>query len=70
MSDFDAILCDVWGVVHDGFRCIRGVADALLGARLAGLPVVLVSNVPRTAATVPHALRRLGLPSRRPTTRS
>ncbi len=62
VSGFDAILCDIWGVVHDGVAVHPGAADALHGARLAGLPVVLLSNAPRTSATMADSLRAVGVP--------
>lgn len=62
IGDYDAIVCDIWGVVHDGRTVLPGAPAALRAARAAGLPVVLVSNVPRTSLTVPDALRRVGVP--------
>jgi HAD superfamily hydrolase (TIGR01459 family) len=59
---YDAVLCDVWGVIHDGVRTYPGAADALRALRAAGLVVVLVSNVPRPGSTMPRALARLGFP--------
>lgn len=51
-SSYDLLLCDVWGVLHDGSRGLPSAADAL--ARFRALPgdgrprrVVLVSNAPR-----------------------
>lgn len=59
---YDAVLCDVWGVLHDGQAAYPGVADLLVELRRAGTTVVLLSNVPRTSADIPATLRRLGLP--------
>jgi HAD superfamily hydrolase (TIGR01459 family) len=59
---YDALLCDVWGVIHDGRTLFPGVADALRGARADGISVVLLTNVPRPASTMPRALARLGFP--------
>jgi HAD superfamily hydrolase (TIGR01459 family) len=59
---YDAVLCDVWGVVHDGRTVTPGVGDALIELRAAGVPVVLLTNVPRPSSTVPAALARLGFP--------
>lgn len=59
---YDAILCDVWGVLHDGQQAYPGVADLLVGLRASGMAVVLLTNVPRPASAVPATLRRLGLP--------
>jgi HAD superfamily hydrolase (TIGR01459 family) len=61
-GQYDAVLCDVWGVLHDGQQAYPRVADLLAELRASGLIVVLLSNVPRPAALVPDTLRRLGLP--------
>jgi HAD superfamily hydrolase (TIGR01459 family) len=61
-SQYDAVLCDVWGVVHDGRSVFPGVVDALRDLRRAGVIVVLLTNVPRPSRTLPAALARLGLP--------
>lgn len=59
---YDALLCDVWGVLHDGREVFTGVADLLVSLRAAGTVVVLLSNVPRPGAVVAGSLLRLGLP--------
>jgi HAD superfamily hydrolase (TIGR01459 family) len=59
---FDALLCDIWGVVHNGGAVHPGVAEALTAVRRSGRPVVLVSNVPRASSTIPRTLLRRGLP--------
>jgi HAD superfamily hydrolase (TIGR01459 family) len=61
-GEYDAVLCDVWGVLHDGERAYPGVGELLTGLRAAGTTVVLVSNVPTPGHTIPERLRRLGLP--------
>ncbi|MCJ2080574.1 TIGR01459 family HAD-type hydrolase [Methylobacterium sp. J-090] len=64
---FDVILCDVWGVLHDGVRAHAGAGEALI--RFRGLPggtrprrVVLVSNAPRPWAGVQAILDGYGVP--------
>ena len=63
---FDLILCDVWGVLHDGVHAHRGASDAL--TRFRALPgerprrVVLVSNAPRPGAGVLSQLDGFGVP--------
>lgn len=42
-----AILCDVWGVIHNGIVADQRSCMALAKAREAGLPVVLITNSPR-----------------------
>lgn len=60
---YDAVLCDVWGVLHDGETLFPGVAEVLTELRRNGTAVVLVSNVPRPGWTLPKHLAELGLPA-------
>ncbi|WP_245943809.1 TIGR01459 family HAD-type hydrolase [Acuticoccus kandeliae] len=57
---YDAILCDVWGVLHDGIKAHDGAADALARFREKG-PVVLITNAPRPSAPVVHQLQSFGI---------
>ncbi|WP_430911433.1 TIGR01459 family HAD-type hydrolase [Methylobacterium sp. sgz302541] len=63
---YDLILCDVWGVLHDGIRGHRAAAEALI--RFRALPpdgrprrVVLVSNAPRPWEGVQRILDGFGV---------
>ena len=56
------ILCDIWGVVHDGVTLYPGAAERLQQWRTEGRCVVLITNAPRTAEAVEQQLLRLGLP--------
>jgi HAD superfamily hydrolase (TIGR01459 family) len=69
MSPLDAldpkyrlILCDVWGVVHDGVTLYPGAAARLRQWRNEGRCVILITNAPRTADAVTRQLQRIGLP--------
>lgn len=57
-----AILCDVWGVVHNGVEYAPAAVAALASARQSGLAVVLVTNAPRPAPGIIAQLNRLGVP--------
>lgn len=46
LSRYDVLLCDVWGVVHNGITAYAGAVDALQWFRRDGGTVVLVSNAP------------------------
>jgi len=59
---YSTILCDIWGVVHDGARLLPGAAERLLAWKRAGKRIILITNAPRPASTVQHDLDRLGLP--------
>jgi HAD superfamily hydrolase (TIGR01459 family) len=56
------ILCDIWGVVHDGVRLNPGAAERLQDWRREGRCVCLITNAPRTAEAVERQLARIGLP--------
>ena len=55
-ADYDALLCDIWGVLHNGQAPFDGVDDALETYRREGGQVLLLSNAPRPG---PSALKRL-----------
>lgn len=58
---YDAIISDVWGVVHNGLVATPGAQEALKAAREAGLAVVLLTNAPRPPDSVQEQLRGLGV---------
>ncbi|MEO8456026.1 MAG: TIGR01459 family HAD-type hydrolase [Sphingomicrobium sp.] len=55
------ILCDIWGVVHDGVNLYPGATERLRRWRGEGRCVVLITNAPRTAEAVEAQLVRIGL---------
>ncbi|TPN34996.1 TIGR01459 family HAD-type hydrolase [Mesorhizobium sp. B1-1-6] len=61
-KNYSAILCDVWGVVHNGERHFPAAASALTAARTAGIPVVLITNSPRRSADVVAQMNVIGVP--------
>jgi HAD superfamily hydrolase (TIGR01459 family) len=58
----DALICDVWGVVHDGHRHHPAAADALYRFKEKHGPVVLLTNAPRVPAEVAIQCTSYGLP--------
>jgi HAD superfamily hydrolase (TIGR01459 family) len=61
-SQYDSLLCDVWGVVHNGVGAFPKAVEALRRFREAAGPVVLVTNAPRPNAPIREQLQRLGVP--------
>lgn len=61
LPSYAAVICDIWGVVHDGLAVFPEAADCLKRVRAAGRPVVLVSNSPRRSDGVVRQLAQLGL---------
>lgn len=61
-SRYDLILCDIWGVLHNGLAAFAPASEALTRFRAAGGRVVLVSNAPRPGADVAAQLDRVAVP--------
>lgn len=61
-SRYRLILCDIWGVVHDGVTLYPGAAQRLCQWRREERCVILITNAPRTADAVIRQLARIGLP--------
>ncbi|MCV3242266.1 TIGR01459 family HAD-type hydrolase [Mesorhizobium sp. ZC-5] len=59
---YSAILCDVWGVLHNGEKPFPAAASALAAAREAGVPVVLITNAPRRTDDVVAQMNVIGVP--------
>ena len=55
-TDYDALIVDIWGVLHNGRAPFAGVDAALKQYRESGGKVLLLSNAPRPG---PSALKRL-----------
>lgn len=58
---YDVVLCDVWGVLHNGVEAFAQASQALAQARQAGLTVVLITNSPRPYPGVKVQIRSLGV---------
>ena len=59
--EFDVILCDVWGVLHNGLEAYPQAAEALRRFRARGGTVILISNAPRPHQAVEKRLAQLGV---------
>jgi len=46
-ANYDVLLCDIWGVIHNGRAPYTAAGDALAAFRARGGKVVLISNVPK-----------------------
>lgn len=61
-DDYDVILCDVWGVVHNGVSSFAKATDALTRFRQRSGKVVLITNAPRPSEKVRAFLDQLAVP--------
>ncbi len=62
IARYDAVLCDVWGVVHNGVEAIASACAALGEMRRAGCTVLLLSNAPRPWRSVREQIDGWGVP--------
>jgi len=60
-SSYDALVCDVWGVLHDGHKANQQAVYALKKFRSGGGRVVLLSNAPRPKRDVEAMLQRFDI---------
>lgn len=61
-SAYDALFCDIWGVVHNGVAPFAAAVAALQSHRAGGGKVILVTNAPRPRADIEAQLKALGVP--------
>lgn len=59
---YDAVLSDVWGVVHNGVAAFSEACEALMRFREAGGTVVLISNAPRPGHVIRKQLDHFAVP--------
>ncbi|MCC1492086.1 TIGR01459 family HAD-type hydrolase [Cognatishimia sp. F0-27] len=59
---YDAAFVDLWGCVHDGVTAIPSAVEALQAFRAKGGVVILVTNAPRSRASVAEQLAKLKVP--------
>ena len=61
-QNYDVLLCDVWGVIHNGVMAFAPACDALLRFRERGCIAILITNAPRPGDSVARILDRLAVP--------
>jgi HAD superfamily hydrolase (TIGR01459 family) len=59
---YRGLLCDVWGIIHDGVAAYPRAGEALMQYRREGGKVLLITNAPRPKADVIEMLDRMGVP--------
>lgn len=61
-ANYDVILSDIWGVLHNGVEAWPSAVEALQQAKADGVKIILISNSPRPAGSVIDQLAGLGVP--------
>src|SRR5579862_7912126 len=59
---YDVVLCDLWGVIHNGRHAFPAAADALARFRAGGGVAILITNAPRPNAPIREQLDHLRVP--------
>lgn len=62
IDHYDGVLCDIWGVIHNGVGAFDDAVDALCKVRASGRFVILITNAPRLSQDIYPQLDRLGVP--------
>jgi len=60
---YQLVLCDVWGVLHNGVTPRQGAIEALSQFRASGGTVIMITNAPRQRKSVFIQLENMGVPA-------
>lgn len=60
--NYQVLVCDIWGVIHNGRSAFDGVVDCLKAFRRDHGKVLLLSNAPRPSAPIREQLQGFGVP--------
>lgn len=63
VSKYDLLVCDLWGVIHNGITPYVSAVAAIRAARNKGLQTVFLSNAPRPRTHVRQHLLDMGVPA-------
>lgn len=61
VAPYEALIVDLWGVIHDGNALYPGVSETLAWLHAQGKPVVFLSNAPRVSDKARAVLDKLGI---------
>jgi HAD superfamily hydrolase (TIGR01459 family) len=62
-QQYDVVLSDVWGVIHNGVVAFPEACEALMAYRKAGGTVILITNAPRPNGSIVRQLEALRVPA-------
>lgn len=61
-DQYELVLCDVWGVLHNGIAPRKGAIEALSTFKSNGGTVIMITNAPRQRKSVFIQLENMGVP--------
>ncbi|MEK9684033.1 MAG: TIGR01459 family HAD-type hydrolase [Rhodospirillaceae bacterium] len=63
VRSYDALIIDLWGVIHDGVNLLPGSASCLAELNEAKISYAFLSNAPRRAKPLIDAMIEMGIPA-------
>lgn len=60
-QNYQAIFCDIWGVVHNGLKAYEEAINALYKLKNVGKQIILITNSPRSNIDVAKQLKQLNI---------
>lgn len=57
---YDAVICDIWGVLHNGISLYQDAISALRGCHAQGKKVILLTNAPKSAEIMAQRFIKMG----------
>jgi HAD superfamily hydrolase (TIGR01459 family) len=58
---YDAIICDIWGVLHNGVAIYQDAIAALRKARAKGKYIILLTNAPKRSDIINDRFKKMGV---------
>jgi HAD superfamily hydrolase (TIGR01459 family) len=58
---YDAIICDIWGVLHNGITIYHDAIAALRRIRAKGKHVILLTNAPKRSDVIQERFKKMGV---------
>lgn len=59
---YEAVICDIWGVLHNGVSIYHDAISALRRVRAKGKRVILLTNAPKRSDIIQARFKKMGVP--------
>ena len=60
-NNYDVLLIDLWGVIHNGIRVFKNVSNVLKGLKKQNKSVFFITNAPRRSEVIQQQLKEFGI---------
>jgi HAD superfamily hydrolase (TIGR01459 family) len=61
LDRYDAVICDIWGVLHNGITVYQDAVAALRRAKAKGKHVILLTNAPKRSDVIQQRFKKMGV---------